>query len=69
MVGQVIKRILIKYRYRNLLTPRKELNLFDLDAFKKWFGKYNPNVLIIATAKIERIFANLKSTTEFFFKD
>ena len=66
MAGQAIKRNLIKSGYKNLLTPsRKELDLFKTTDVKKWFCENNPDVVIIAAAKVGGILANSSKPTQF----
>ena len=70
MAGQAIKRNLIKSGYTFLLTPnRKELDLFDVASVKKWFNKNEPEVVIIAAAKVGGIFANSSQPTEFLLEN
>ena len=66
MAGKAIKKSFIKAGYNILLTPtRNELNLFDLEAVKKWFFKNEPNVVVIAAAKVGGIFSNSAEPTQF----
>ena len=59
MAGQAIKRSFLKYGYNLLLTPsRAELNLFDFNAVNKWFVNNQPDIVIIAAAKVGGIYAN-----------
>ena len=70
MAGQAIKRNLIKSGYKNLLTPcRKELDLLKTEDVKKWFLKNNPDVVIIAAAKVGGILANSTKHTEFILEN
>ena len=53
MVGSAIKRTLIKKGYKNLIYPkRKELNLLNFGEVEDWFKKNNPNIVILAAAKV-----------------
>jgi len=66
MAGQAIKRNLIKSGYKNLLTPlRKELNLFNLEDVKRWFFENQPDIVIIAAARVGGIIANSSQPTQF----
>ena len=66
MAGKAIRKNFIKSGYKFLLTPtRNELNLFDLEAVKKWFFKNEPNVVVIAAAKVGGIFSNSAEPTQF----
>ena len=76
MAGSAIKRQLIKKGYGNsqfggkLLTPTSnELNLLNLEAIEKWFQDNNPDVVIIAAAKVGGILANSENPTEFILQN
>ena len=76
MVGQAIKRNLIKKGYGNkenggsLLTPsRKELNLVNNDHVENWFKKNKPTVVVLAAAKVGGILANSSEPTEFILEN
>lgn len=59
MAGSSILRSLKKNNYLNLITAeRKELDLTDFSAVKKWFEINNPDIVIIAAAKVGGIHAN-----------
>ena len=59
MVGSAIIRALKKHGYNKLLSPdRTELNLFDIKSVKSWFFTNQPNIVIIAAAKVGGIYAN-----------
>lgn len=59
MAGGSILRSFKKNNYRNLITAeRKELDLTDFSAVKKWFEINNPDIVIIAAAKVGGIHAN-----------
>ena len=65
MVGSSIYRNLIKKGYGNaknkglISSPtRKELDLIDKDAVRRWFKNNLPDVVIIAAAKVGGILAN-----------
>ena len=66
MAGQAIRRSFIKNGYNLLLTPsRAELNLFDFKAVNKWFANNQPDIVVIAAAKVGGILANSSQPTEF----
>ena len=76
MAGSSISRALKKEGYGDinkggsLLTPtREELNLLDLGAVKKWFIKNNPDVVIIAAAKVGGIIANSTLPADFILEN
>ena len=70
MVGSSIKIALQKNGYKNLFTPdRTELNLFDIDLVKSWFIKNEPDIVIIAAAKVGGILANLKYPADFLIEN
>tara|TARA_B100000886_G_C20419498_1_gene490811 strand:+ start:85 stop:1050 length:966 start_codon:yes stop_codon:yes gene_type:complete len=59
MAGGSILRSLKKNNYQNLITAsRKELDLTDFLAVKKWFEINKPDIVIIAAAKVGGIHAN-----------
>jgi len=68
MVGQAIKRSFLKNNYKNLIyASKKELDLRDYLAVKEWFKVQNPDVVIIAAAKVGGILANSLYPAEFLF--
>ncbi len=70
MVGSAIKRILIKRGYKNLLCPsREELDLLNFENVKDWFKKTNPDVVILAAAKVGGIYANSNFTGDFILEN
>ena len=76
MVGSSIYRNLIKKGYGNaknkglISSPtRKELDLMDKDAVRRWFKNNLPDVVIIAAAKVGGILANYESPYEFLFEN
>tara|TARA_B100000212_G_scaffold187738_1_gene141638 strand:- start:702 stop:1706 length:1005 start_codon:yes stop_codon:yes gene_type:complete len=76
MVGQAIKRTLIKSGYGldsnggELLTPnRQELDLLDSVKVKHWFCLNKPTIVILAAARVGGILANLESPTEFILEN
>jgi len=59
MVGNAIKLKLYNSGYTNLITPsRKELELTNTKLVFDWFKKNNPDIVIIAAAKVGGIYAN-----------
>ena len=65
MVGQAICRALVRYGYcslqngGSLLRPRRdELDLLDINQVHRWFSSNEPDVVVIAAAKVGGIYAN-----------
>ena len=59
MVGSAISRNLKNNGYINLLTAkRSELDLTETNSVKKWYKINNPDVVVIAAAKVGGILAN-----------
>ena len=59
MAGSAICRALKRKGYNNLLLPkRQDLNLLNYLDIKKWFSKFQPDIVIIAAAKVGGIYAN-----------
>ena len=70
MVGSAIIRYLNKKGYKKILSNNKLiLNLLDYKAIEKWFALENPNVVIIAAAKVGGIFANSNYPAEFLLEN
>ena len=70
MVGNSIKKTLIKNNYFNLLTPKRDdLNLLDAVKVREWFSKHNPKIVIVAAAKVGGILANFKNPVEFLLEN
>lgn len=70
MVGSAIKRTLIKKGYKNLLCPsRKELNLLNFSEVDNWFKINNPDVVILAAAKVGGIHANSNYSGDFILEN
>ena len=74
MVGSAICRLLNKKGYKvknkNLLTPsRYDLDLTNLHHVEKWFRSHNPEVVIIAAAKVGGIMANMKKPVDFLLEN
>ena len=70
MVGNAIKQALIKKGYLNLLCPsREELNLLDFNKVENWFKNNNPDIVILAAAKVGGIYANSNFPVEFLLEN
>ena len=70
MVGSAIKRSLIKKGYTNLICPsRKELNLLNFLEVENWFRKNNPDIVILAAAKVGGIFSNSQYPADFILEN
>lgn len=72
MVGSAIYKKLLSKGYGNkdlggeIFTPnRKKLNLLNIDEVKNWFSLNNPDVVILAAAKVGGIFANSQYPFDF----
>ena len=66
MVGSAIKRKLDKDGYSNLICPsRDELDLKNNYSVSEWYKKNNPDIVILAAAKVGGIYANNFFPTEF----
>ncbi len=70
MVGSAIKRKLLKNGYSNLLLPnRKDLDLLKYNSVKDWFNANNPDVVIMAAAKVGGIQANFEFPGDFILEN
>ena len=74
MVGSAICRKLIMegYNFENkklLVSNKKELNLEVAGDVSKWFKKNNPNIVIIAAAKVGGILANKNYPVNFLLEN
>ncbi len=70
MVGSSITRKLKENGYQNLLVPsRKTLDLLDYKSTENWFKKHNPDVVILAAAKVGGIDANFRYPGDFILKN
>ena len=59
LAGSAICRALKKFGYKNILTvSREELDLREQSKVKNWFKGNNPDIVIIAAAKVGGILAN-----------
>ena len=74
MVGSAICRLLNKKGYKNennnLLTPsRYDLDLTNFNHVEKWFNIQNPQIVIIAAAKVGGIVANMSNPVDFLLEN
>ena len=70
MAGSAICRALKGNGYNRILQPsREDLNLLNYSDVKKWFLKNEPDVVIIAAAKVGGIYANNKYPAEFLLQN
>ncbi len=76
MAGRAIYKSLLNKGYGDkqvggkIFTPsRNELNLLDKNSVKNWFIKHNPDIVIIAAARVGGIFANSTKPTEFLLEN
>lgn len=70
MVGSAIKRKLLKGGYTNLLCPDKtDLNLLNFFEVEKWFKNNQPDVVILAAAKVGGIYANSAFPADFILEN
>ena len=70
MVGSAVCRALKKQGYKNLVTAsRINLNLNDASGVQEWFSQYQPNVVILAAAKVGGIFANKSFPADFLLEN
>ncbi len=59
MAGSAICRAMERGGYQQQLKPsRAQLDLLDLKAVQQWFGENQPDVVVLAAAKVGGIFAN-----------
>ena len=64
MVGSAIVRILKYSGYKNLLTPsKKELDYTKNEMVKNYFKKKKIDIVIVASAKVGGILANIFSSS------
>tara|TARA_B100000886_G_C20422310_1_gene492200 strand:- start:2352 stop:3332 length:981 start_codon:yes stop_codon:yes gene_type:complete len=70
MVGGSVVRNLRESGYKNLLTVSKsELDLSKYNEVMEWFEKNNPNIVVLAAAKVGGILANNTYPTEFLLEN
>ena len=71
MVGNAIKRAYLNSEKHNsqiyeILSPsRNELNLLNFEDVKNWFKENNPDIVILAAARVGGIFANKNNPSDF----
>ena len=59
LAGSAICRALKKFGYKNIITvTRSEIDLRDQIKVKNWFKENNPDIVILAAAKVGGILAN-----------
>ena len=70
MAGSAICRALKRKGYNNLLLPkRKDLNLLSYLDIRKWFSEFQPDIVIIAAAKVGGIYANNTYPADFILEN
>ena len=70
MAGSAICRALKKNGYKKILQPpREELDLANYSEVQNWFKSNNPEVVIIAAAKVGGIYANNKYPADFILEN
>ena len=70
MAGSAICRALKKNGYKKILQPpREELDLANYSDVQNWFKSNNPEVVIIAAAKVGGIYANNKYPADFILEN
>ena len=70
MVGSAIHRLLISRGYTKILAPSKNnLNLLNINDVQKWFDINNPDVIVLAAAKVGGIYANDKYPADFILEN
>ena len=70
MAGSAISRALDKAGYVQQLKPsRKLLDLLDPGAVQQWFCEHQPNVVVLAAAKVGGIFANSAYPADFLLEN
>lgn len=70
MVGSAILKKLKDNGYKNIITRnRKQLDLLDQNKTNKFLKRNNPNLVIIAAAKVGGIIANMNNKSEFLYEN
>ena len=70
MAGSAICRALESSGYQQQLKPsRAELDLLDPVAVQQWFSEHQPNVVVLAAAKVGGIHANNTYPAEFLLEN
>ena len=70
MAGSAISRALDRFGYQKQLKPsRDELDLLDLLAVQQWFSEHQPDVVVLAAAKVGGIYANATYPADFLLEN
>ena len=70
MAGSAISRALERAGYQQQLKPsRAELDLLDPVAVQQWFSAHQPNVVVLAAAKVGGIHANNSYPADFLLEN
>ena len=70
MVGSSILRLLKKKNFKNILTvSRSELDLINKIEVENWFSKKQPDIVILAAAKVGGILSNSRYPTQFLLEN
>ena len=70
MAGSAISRALERAGYQQQIKPsRAELNLLDPVAVQQWFSEHQPNVVVLAAAKVGGIHANITYPADFLLEN
>ena len=70
MAGSAISRALERAGYQQQLKPsRLELDLLDPSAVQHWFAKHQPDVVVLAAAKVGGIHANNSYPADFLLQN
>ena len=70
LVGSAILRKLKENNYKNILTiDKKKLNLLHQNSVNKFIKKKNPNIIIIAAARVGGVLHNNKHGADFIYEN
>ncbi len=69
LLGSAIIRVLYQKGYRNIIIPNRSFNLTDLKNVLYLFGKYKPEYVFMAAAKVGSIAENIRHPVEFLEKN
>ena len=70
MVGSALCKLFKNKGYKKIFSPtKKELNLLDFSEVKDWFGKFKPEIVILAAAKVGGIGANIRDPAGFLYQN
>lgn len=70
MVGSALVRTLKAHGYIHLLTPtHQELNLIEQGAVRSYLREHQPDVVVIAAAKVGGIYANMTYPADFMYEN